>query len=150
MNEPDTNDVGTVRRYVLRAVYLFIAVGLLLTIWPDILFPAHNAADPGTVIKALLGGLSLMCLVGVRYPLRMLPILMFELVWKLIWVIAFALRMWLHGGLDAYASETFFACMMGVVIVPLAVPWRHVFDRYVRARSEPWHGARTPRSHHAV
>jgi hypothetical protein len=77
-------------------------------------------------------------LLGLRYPLRLLPLLLFELLWKVIWVVASALPMWLGPGLDQYASETLFACLMGVVLVPVVIPWGHVAQHYARAPSEPW------------
>ncbi|AKC85788.1 hypothetical protein [Pseudoxanthomonas suwonensis] len=132
------SEVSTLRLLLLRGMYLLIAVGLGLTLWPSILFPTGTAADPHSVIRALLGGLSLMCLLGLRYPLRMLPLLLFELAWKVIWVVATALPAWRAGTLDAYGSETLFACLMGVVLVPLALPWGYVWRHYVLARGEPW------------
>ena len=119
-------------------MYALIAVGLAVTIWPYIISPPDLVAGPKSVIRALLGALALMSLLGLRYPLQMLPILLFELLWKIIWVTASALPMWLGPGLDAYASETLFACLMGVVIVPIVVPWGYVIQRYIRSPSEPW------------
>ncbi|CAN5606429.1 hypothetical protein BH18VER1_BH18VER1_06790 [soil metagenome] len=119
-------------------MYLFIAIGLALTVWPAIVAPPNTAANANTVIRSLLGALAVFCVLGLRYPLQMLPLLLFELLWKLIWVVAFALRMWLHQGLDAYASETLLACLMGVILVPLVMPWGYVFRHYVAAKGEPW------------
>ena len=132
------NDVSLFRLYLLRAMYLFIAAGLFATVWPSILVPETLAAGPGSVIRALLGALALMCLLGLRYPLQMLPLLLFELLWKLIWVTASAIPMWRGPGLDDYASETLFACLMGIVLVPIAVPWPYVLHQYVRARAARW------------
>lgn len=132
------SEVSTLRLYLLRAMYLIIAVGLGMTVWPLIISPPDSAANARTVIWALLGALALMAVVGVRYPLRMLPLLLFELLWKTLWVVAFALRMWLDTGLDDYASETLFACLMGVVLVPIVIPWKYVFERYVSAAGDPW------------
>jgi len=132
------SEVGTLRLYLLRAMYVLIAVGLGLTVWPLIVSPPDTAANAKTVIRALLGALALLAALGVRYPLRMLPLLLLELLWKVIWVVAFALSMWLHGGLDDYASETLFACLMGVVLVPIVIPWRYVLENYVRAAGDPW------------
>jgi hypothetical protein len=137
--------VGTIRLYVLRAMYLLIATGLAFTVWPSIIWRTDTIADSHTVIRSLLGALALLCVLGIRYPIQMLPILLFELVWKVIWVLAFALPMSLQGGLDEYASETLFACLIGVVLVPIAVPWGYVLDRYVRAPGDPWR-SRTPSS----
>lgn len=136
--EVGTMQVSVFRLNTLRAMYLFIAVGLGFTIWPDILLPADTQADAYTVISSLLGALGLLCLLGLRYPLKMLPLLIFELTWKLIWVIAFALRMALDMGLDAYALDTLFACLIGVVLVPLVIPWRYVVQTFITAKAEPW------------
>ncbi len=132
------SEVSTVRLYLLRAMYLLIAVGLGLNIWPMIISPPSLAANANTVIWSLLGGLALMCVLGLRYPLQMLPLLMFELVWKVIWVVAFAVPMWMGPGLDAYAAETLFATGMGIVLVPLVLPWGYVLRRYFMAPSTPW------------
>lgn len=132
------SEVGTLRLYLLRAMYLLIAIGLGLTVWPLIISPPDTVANAKSVIRALLGALAILAAVGVRYPLQMLPLLLFELLWKVIWVVAFALRMWLDTGLDDYASESLFACMMGVILVPIAIPWRYVFAHYVRAAGDPW------------
>ena len=132
------NDVSTFRLYLLRAMYLLIGVGLALTIWPHIVAPTSLVAGPNSVIRALLGALAAMCLLGLRYPLRMLPLLLFELLWKLIWVVASALPMWSGPGLDQYASDTLFATLMGVVLVPIVLPWGYVFEHYIKAPGDRW------------
>jgi hypothetical protein len=138
-------EVSMWRLHVLRALYLFMAIGLALTVWPNIVAPTDTVANSSTVVRALLGALVPLWLLGLRHPLRMLPLLLFELLWKLIWVLAFALRMWLHQGLDAYASETLFECLFGIVLVPLAMPWGYVFRTYVIGGGEPWR--RPPPNH---
>ncbi len=131
-------DVSTFRLYLLRAMYLLIAAGLAATVWPHIVAPPDLVAGPKSVIRALLGALAVMSLLGLRYPLRMLPLLMFELLWKVIWVFASAAPMWLGPGLDGYASETLFACLIGVVLVPIVIPWGYVIRHYARSPGEPW------------
>lgn len=132
------SDVSTLRLTLLRAMYLLIAVGLGLVIWPSIISPTSVAANSGSVVRAMLGALALVSLLGLRYPLQMLPVLIFELLWKVIWIAASAVPMWMGPGLDAYASETLFACAMGVVLVPLVLPWGYVYRTYVQAPSTTW------------
>lgn len=131
-------EISTIRLYLLRAMYLLIAVGLGLTIWPAIIAPASLEANADSVVRSLLGSLALVALLGLRYPLQMLPLLVFELLWKVIWIVAFALPMWAGPGLDAYAAETLFACAIGVVLVPLVLPWGYLLRHYVRAPAAPW------------
>ena len=132
------HDVTLFRLYLLRAVYAFMAMGLFATIWPGILFPARLTASEDSVINALLGALALLFLAGIRYPLKLLPVLFFELLWKLIWVLGTALPLYLRDGLDQYATETLFACLLGIVLVPIAMPWRYFWQQYATASSERW------------
>src|SRR5689334_5982914 len=70
------------RLYLLRAVYLLIAVGLAFEVWPGILAHGPDWSIARGTMHALLGTVGLLSLLGLRYPLRMLPILFFELTWK--------------------------------------------------------------------
>ena len=121
--------VTKVQMILLRAMYLLIVVGLGLTIWPSIIVPDARIADPHSVIQSMLGAFSLLALVGLRYPLQLLPILLFELMWKTLWVLVFALPVWLQTGLDEYAKGVLFACVMGIVLTPFVIPWRYVMAR---------------------
>ena len=131
-------DVSLLRLYVLRATYMLIVVGLAAQVWPGILSGAPNADSLRGVIDSLLGAVSLLAIVGLRYPLAMLPLLYFELVWKTIWVVAFGLPQWLAGPLSPSMAENMLACMMGVVLFPIVIPWGHVWSRFVKASGDRW------------
>lgn len=131
-------EVGIVRLYLLRAMYLLIAAGLIASIWPGIFANAGKMTDSHTVISAFLAALTLLSILGIRYPLKMLPILFFEVLWKAFWLLGFALPMHLSAGLDEYAQGIAFACAMGVVLTPLVIPWGYVFDNYLRAKGSVW------------
>ena len=130
-------EVSLFRLYLLRALYLLIAVGLAFTIWPQLLH--HPTPWPlwHGVGCSLLGTMAILAAVGLRYPLKMLPVLFFELIWKSIWLILVALPLWSSGQMDADNLETTQNCLMGV-IVPLVIPWRYVFANYLNMRGDRW------------
>ena len=135
------SEVSTFRLYLLRAMYLFTVVGLAIEKLPALLHPA--TLSPGdSVILSVLGATALLAVVGIRYPLKMLPLLFFEFVWKFIWVVAFGLPLLLSGQLDPNASfggtETLINCLLGIVLVPIVVPWGYVLKHYLKAPGARW------------
>ncbi len=128
-------EVSQIRLHVLRATYLLLVVGLGAVIVP-VLF-SHEPMARG-VIPSLLGAVWLLAFVGLRYPLQMLPLLMFEFVWKSIWLIAFGLPQWSTGQLPPTFAEDFQAIAAGVILMPIAIPWRYVYRHYVKQQADRW------------
>ena len=126
--------VSRTRLHVLRAMYLLIALGLGAHIWPDLLQHSGAWAKRHGDTAALLAGVSVLSLWGLWQPLRMLPILLFELVWKLLWMGLVALPLWWQGQLDDGVRASIFACAMGLLLLPIAIPWRYAWLRYVLGR----------------
>jgi hypothetical protein len=131
-------EVSNFRLYVLRTLYILVAVGLGVMIWPLIISHPLDVPHMNGVVRSLLGAVGLLALLGVRYPLQMIPLLLFELTWKVIWVVAFGVPLWLAGRLDPASAQTMFDCLLGVVLVPAALPWRYVLEHYVTAPGTAW------------
>lgn len=128
--------VSPIRLWAMRAMYLIMAAGIGLTIWPLIVsHPAATARMTG-VAWALLGTIGLLSAIGLRYPLQMIPILLFELSWKAIWLGAFALPRWLDGTLDAAMRSTIFETSLGGVLL-FVIPWRYVHAHYLAKPADP-------------
>ena len=130
-------EVSLFRLYVLRAGYLLIAVGLATTIWPIVINHSPQWPLMNGVACSLLAAVSVLAAVGIRYRLQMLPILLFELVWKTIWLIAVALPLWSANQIDARTWGTVQDCLFGAILIPL-IPWRYVISHYVTKPGDPW------------
>ncbi len=136
------NDVSLFRLYLLRAMYLLMVVGLAATIWPLLLDKPAAVEHFRGVTWCMLGTVALLSLLGLRYPLKMLPLLFFELVWKVTWVVLIGLPLRKAGALTGDFADTWFADMLGVVLLPLVIPWGYVVRHYLRAPGDRW---RSPR-----
>ena len=128
----------TWRLNAMRLGYLLVAVGLALTKGP--LFVGGTVASLPVyegVVAALLGTMSLMAFLGLRYPVQLLPVLIFESVWKLVWLAAVAVPNLAGGDLSQQMSSVLSS--VSLVIVTLAVtPWDYAWSRYVRSPGDPW------------
>jgi hypothetical protein len=130
------HEVSLARLYVLRAVYLFFAVDGFLVTLPLLL--AHSPGERGLFL-GVKGGLWLMGLIGLRYPLGMLPVLLFELWWKLVWLCFIGLPQWATGtGSPRLADDLFFAGLLPLLLAPVLIPWGYVWRHYVKAPAERW------------
>ena len=128
-------EVSLVRLYVLRATYLLLVIGLGAVIVPDV---ASHALISRGVIPSLLGAIWLLAFVGLKYPLEMLPLLLFEFAWKTIWTVAYGLPQWSAGHLPPTFADDAFAIGMGVVLMPLVIPWGYVYRHYVKGSGARW------------
>ena len=132
--ESTESEVSLFRLYVMRAMYLVLVVGLGGMIVPEIL--SHELTSRG-VIPSLLGAVWLLAFLGLRYPLDMLPLLMFELAWKLIWLIAYGLPQWSSGQRPPTFAEDSFNIALGVILL-LVIPWGYVWRRFVKRPGTRW------------
>ena len=132
------SELSLFRLYLLRAMYLLIGLAQGSQTWPAIVHHTRPWDMWHGVGMSFLGALTALSLLGVRYPVRMLPLLIFELAWKLLWVVAIWLPLWLAHRVDADNADVFLSIFLGVVLVPLVLPWGYVWKNYVTAPGDPW------------
>jgi hypothetical protein len=132
---PTKGELTLFRLWVLRAIYLLIGLGEGSQVAPALF--AHEPTARG-VIPALLGAMCLLDLLGLKYPRQMLPLLLFEFAWKLIWILSFGLPQWMSGQHPPTWSEDFPAIAAGVILMPLVLPWPYVWHHYVTAPGDRW------------
>ncbi|HEX5183509.1 MAG TPA: hypothetical protein VFW19_10195 [Allosphingosinicella sp.] len=137
---PDADAAGDTvplwRLYILRACYAILAAGLGSGQVPAFLHHAHWT-QPSAVAHSFFLALALLSIVGIRYPLRMLPLLLYELLWKMIWLCGVALPLWLAGQVDADTRKSFFEIAPVVILVPL-LPWRYIVSNYLKTPGDRW------------
>ena len=125
------------RLHLMRVGYAVMGVGLAVVKWP--LLVTHPEPWPlfEGVVTCILVAMSLLALLGLRYPVRLVPILLFECAWKLIWLSVVAAPKLVAGTLDAATRQVMVTCLLVVVILAV-VPWRYVWQQYVTAKGDRW------------
>ena len=122
---------------LLRFMFVLQAVIMGGFVWYQILFESAGWPWALGLAKSMLGALALLSFLGVRYPLQMLPLMIYELAWKTTWMMAIALPAWLGNRMTDGIENLFYDCI-GVVIVYLAIPWRYAFARFLVQPAEAW------------
>jgi len=132
------------RLNMLRGGYLFLAFGIGAFMWPQLLVQGPQLEPMHGIVLCLLCGLGLLALLGVRYPLQMLPILIFELTWKSIWLLRIFVPLWLAHQVNDAVTANLFAVGFAIVF-PFVIPWPYVWQQYVQRPGDPWRQANASR-----
>jgi hypothetical protein len=130
------SDLSLTRLHMLRAGYLLMGIGLALVRWPLLPDAASLPLYEGVTL-CLLTAMSLLAFLGLRYPVKLLPVLLFESAWKLLWLALVALPKATTGELDPATTQTVIRCSLVVVILAVT-PWPYVWRNYVRAPGDRW------------
>ncbi|MGH9379877.1 MAG: hypothetical protein ACRD2Z_04610, partial [Thermoanaerobaculia bacterium] len=85
------DEVSTFRLYLMRALYFLLLVALGSDVWPRLLQSDRPLAPLDGVAFSFWAALSALAALGLRYPLKMLPLLMLQLLYKSVWLLAVAL-----------------------------------------------------------
>ena len=137
LSSPPRTELPLWRLYVLRLGYLILGGDLVVYKWP--LFFHHDKPWPlmTGVVTCILVAISVLALLGLRYPVQMLPILLFEVTWKAIWLAAVALPLLLNHQMDPDTHQATNEILSGAIILAV-IPWRYVYSNYLIRRADRW------------
>jgi hypothetical protein len=134
--EAARSEVSLTRLYVLRATYLLIVAPGLFSVLPRIIDPPDPTGRG--MLVSMLSGLWVVCFLGLRYPLQMLPIFLFEFVWKTLWLINYGLPQWMAGARTPQLKEDMLLIGCGPLLWGLVIPWGYVWRHYIRKPADRW------------
>ena len=130
-------ELSTRRLNVMRIGYAFMGVGLAIVKWPTLLQDAPSVPVMDGVVTCLLTAMSLLAFLGLRYPIRMLPILQFEVAWKAIWIAAVAIPHLVADDMNTATRDVLVNCCYALIILAV-IPWRYAWRRYARTPGDAW------------
>jgi len=132
--------VRPIQVHLLRISYVLVLVLVGQRSWAALI---HHQGDWEPFLATALSmwaSSSLLSAIGVFQPLRMLPLVLFEVGYKLIWLIVVAWPLWSTDRLVGSPAETLTYAFLPVVAPIVLMPWGYVFRKYL------WIG-RDPRGH---
>ena len=123
--------VRPINIYLLRLLYVLMFFVLGKQTWTHIL--THKAPwDPTDAVAwcvwtafATLAGL------GIVRPLKMLPIVLLEIFYKLLWLLLVAYPLWARGALAGSPAEGITSEFLWVILPIVAMPWGYAFVNYI-------------------
>lgn len=132
--------VSHARLAMMRVVFLLTGLLFGIQTWSTIVADYGSFGPLDGVAYSFWGGLCILALIGVRFPLRMLPILLMQFLYKTIWLVVVGYPMLASGPLDDYGQSMMSAMRVGMLLDLLVIPWPLVYRRYLAdffRRSDP-------------
>ena len=123
--------VRPINIYLLRLLYFLMVFFVARDSWTAII----NHEGPWDRFRAMSvcvwAAYTTLALFGLFHPLRWLPIMIFMIFYKSLWLVIVAYPLWREGALAGSPAEQMTYSFLGVPFATIAVPWKYVFETYV-------------------
>src|SRR4030088_1639405 len=128
--------VRPINIYLLRVLYFLLFVGVGLQTWSTIINHQGPSDHTKAVASCFWAAYPTLSIFGLLRPLQWLPIVIFMIFYKTLWVIVVAYPLWRGGARAGPPAEEMAHIFVWAPVVSIFVPWVYVFKNYV-LRSKP-------------
>ena len=123
--------VRPINIYLLRLLYFLMAFFVATESWTSIINhqgPWDHIRAVATCVWAAYATLSVF---GLFHPLKWLPIMIFMIFYKSLWLLVVAYPLWREGTLAGSPAEEMTKTFLIIPLPIIAVPWKYVFENYI-------------------
>ena len=116
--------------YLLRLLYVLMFFVLGRITWTHVL--THEGPwDPANAVAwCVWTAFATLAGIGIIRPVKMLPIVLLEIFYKVQWLILVAYPLWSKGMLAGSPAQEITSQFLWVILPIVAVPWGYVFANY--------------------
>ena len=124
--------LSTFRIYLLRLYYILMITVLGIDVWTAI-FTHKEAWEPMTAVGySVWATFAVLSIIGLLHPVKMLPIILLNITYKVIWLSIVAYPLWSLDQLEGSEAEGLTSSnFIGFIIDLLVIPWIYVFKNYI-------------------
>lgn len=133
--KPDYENYEGVRRiniYVMRLFFALMFVFVAKDAWHEIITHTGPWDSMEAVVWCVWAAYSTLAVFGIFHTLKMLPLMLFMIFYKGIWLAVVAYPLWKIGDFKGSEAEEMTYVFMGIIIPILFMPWKYVFKNYIR------------------
>ena len=123
--------VRPINIYLLRLLFLLVVVFVASDSWSAMLKHQGQWDHVRAAAVCMWASYSVLSIFGLINPLKWLPIVMFDIVYKIIWLVIVAYPLWSTGQLAGSPAEGMTRAFVWVILPIVAMPWAYAFRTYV-------------------
>jgi hypothetical protein len=117
--------------YLLRLLFILVFFFVASDAWPHIFNHKGPWEKTNAAAWCMWASYSLISFIGIIRPLKLLPIVLFEIIYKITWLIIVAYPLWVRNELIGSPAEEMTRAFLWVVLPIIAMPWRYFFRTYI-------------------
>ena len=136
---PAYDGVRTINIYLLRLLYGLMFFALGHTAWTEMFTHQGTWESNDAVAWCVWAAFATLAGIGIFRPLFMLPIILLEIFYKVLWLLIVAYPLWSAGTLAGSPAQGLTNVFVWVIFPIIALPWPHVLARYFRAPMRAQH-----------
>ena len=132
--KPDYQNYEGVRPiciYVLRLFFALMFAMMGYSAWTHILFHKGEWEPINAVTWCTWAAYSTLSLFGIYNTLKMLPIMLFMVFYKGLWLIVVAYPLWKTNALKGSSAEELTSIFIWVIIPLIFIPWKYFFRTFI-------------------
>lgn len=126
--------VRLIEIYLLRTMFLLIVLFVGYDSWTAILSHDGSWDHVRAAAVCMWAAFAVLAIIGVFHPLKMLPLVLFEILYKVLWLVVVAYPLWATGRLSESPAAEMTYAFMWVILPILAMPWKYAWQRFVMNR----------------
>jgi len=123
--------VRRINIYLLRLLYVLMFFVLGRETWSHILTHQGPWEPMDAVAWCVWTAFATLAGIGIIRPVKMLPIVLLEIFYKVQWLILVAYPLWSNGTLAGSPAEGTTSAFLWVILPIVAVPWGYAFANYI-------------------
>jgi hypothetical protein len=123
--------VRRINIYLLRLLYILMFLVLGRSAWTHILTHRGSWEPADAMVWWVWSAFATLAGLGIFRPLKMLPILLLEIFYKVLWLVLVAYPLWSIGKLADSPAEGMTSAFLWVLLPIAAVPWGYLIENYV-------------------
>lgn len=123
--------VPRINIYLLRLLFTLMFFFLSYDAWSHIFNHKGPWDNANAAAWCMWGSYAIISFIGIIRPLKMLPIVLFEIVYKLAWLAIVAYPLWAKNELAGSPAEGMARVFIWVILPIVAMPWRYFFRTHL-------------------
>ena len=123
--------VPLINIYLLRLLFTLMFFFLSYDAWAHIFNHTGVWGVTDAAAWCMWGAYSIISFIGIMRPLKMLPIVLFEIIYKTTWLFVVAYPLWVKNELVGSTAQYTANVFIFVILPIIFMPWRYFFKNYI-------------------